>query len=1327
MDTYGQQKTPRERSIEVSAVTSSSPPSITLSWIQNNTEEDIKIYRKVGNTSAPWGDPIATLPGTATSYTDANVQVGVAYEYGIWKKEHEVLEWNITVPNGTPLNFTINNVDGNGLCCVYGPGWYEVSSCGSVHAYGSEFGFSETTNFTPCNGGGGNTEVKIRLNPDVFTHQTYWNLTGAGNGVNYGTSGPPYTFLTRKPTFGFIYAGIQVPEIEQHGTLLLAVDDSYLGPLASEIARLELDLIKEGWKVVRQPISSSLSVTQVKAILQQQYNTIPDLRTVFILGNLAVPYSGNIYPDSHVTHQGAWPADVFYAEMNGTWTDNVVSNSGAFLSANHNQPGDGKYDQSFIPTAVELELGRLDLSDMFMSPNDEITLTRNYLNKNHEFRTKQFVPERRGLIDDNIQHVLGAPASTAWRGFTAMFGSGNVHTTDYFGTLSGSSYLWSYGCGGGSHHSSAGIGVNTDFVNSNLQTTFTALFGSQFGDWDNANNFLRAPLISGKTLTSCYAGNPNWVFHHMALGYHIGYSTIRTQNSTLNDYLEGPQLVHSTLLGDPSLKLFAVKAAESLTMAEQAGGVVLNWNAPSGESVSGYNVYRASTLYGEFTKLNTSPVTGTTFTDDNPLVGNNVYMVRARKLEQTASGSYYNLAPGVVDSISATGNPGAQTITFLPIEDKFTTDVPFALDASASSGLTVTLQVISGPATIMGNIITLTGATGTVVVQATQPGDGFYDPATPVNQGFEVNTPPVPDPQSISFPAITDKTVADGPFNLNATASSGLAVSYEVISGPASVDGNTVTLDGTIGTVVVQASQAGDPYWNPATPVNQSFDVLPANQTINFPSLPNVLNTSAPFVVEATASSGLPVSFNIVSGPATINGNTITLTGALGTVIVKATQEGNTNYNAATEVNRSFEVFDAASNATNLSLSLSSDPSTLNIWNNMTITLTVENTGVLAATGITVDVPIPKSEGLVQAGDPDIPTGHSLNYINEELSQWVIPSLAPNTETSLTISLFVIQDDNPVVYYSQIIAASPVDLNSTPGNNAGPVPTEDDEAVMTIYPPGGGPQDQTITFGTLADKLTTDPDFNVSATANSGLPVSFNIVSGPATIDGNTISLTGAEGTVTVRASQAGDSAYNPATPVDQSFDVTAPSLQDQTITFGPLADKLTTDPDFDVTATSSSGLAVSFNIVSGPATIDGNTITLTGAVGTVVVRASQAGDSEYNPATPVDQSFEVTAPSLQDQTITFGPLADKLTTDPDFDVTATSSSGLAVSFNIVSGPATIDGNTITLTGAVGTVVVRASQAGDSEYNPATPVDQSFECNGAFFARSNDYFRAISR
>src|SRR6185436_15964948 len=55
--------------------------------------------------------------------------------------------------------------------------------------------------------------------------------------------------------------------------------------------------------------------------------------------------------------------------------------------------------------------------------------------------------------------------------------------------------------------------------------------------------------------------------------------------------------------------------------------------------------------------------------------------------------------------------------------------------------------------------------------------------------------------------------------------------------------------------------------------------------------------------------------------------------------------------------------------------------------------------------------------------------------------------------------------------------------------------------------------------------------------ASSGLPVSFSIVSGPATIFGNSVTITGA-GIVTVRASQSGDANWNAATSVDQSFSV---------------------------------------------------------------------------------------------------------------------------------------------------------------------------------------------
>ena len=84
--------------------------------------------------------------------------------------------------------------------------------------------------------------------------------------------------------------------------------------------------------------------------------------------------------------------------------------------------------------------------------------------------------------------------------------------------------------------------------------------------------------------------------------------------------------------------------------------------------------------------------------------------------------------------------------------------------------------------------------------------------------------------------------------------------------------------------------------------------VVKTNQTITFNPLPAKALGEPAFAVTATASSGLPVSFSIVSGPATISTATITLTNT-GTVTVQASQAGNTNYNAAPSTNQSFVVY----------------------------------------------------------------------------------------------------------------------------------------------------------------------------------------------------------------------------------------------------------------------------------------------------------------------------------------------------------------------------------------------------------------------------------
>jgi hypothetical protein len=100
--------------------------------------------------------------------------------------------------------------------------------------------------------------------------------------------------------------------------------------------------------------------------------------------------------------------------------------------------------------------------------------------------------------------------------------------------------------------------------------------------------------------------------------------------------------------------------------------------------------------------------------------------------------------------------------------------------------------------------------------------------------------------------------------------------------------------------------------WTAATPYVMAADNVlvttpRADQVITFAPPATQTYGVAPFTPDAAASSGLPVAFSIVSGPATVSNNLIHVT-AVGTVTVKATQVGNANYNPAPSVTQSFAV-----------------------------------------------------------------------------------------------------------------------------------------------------------------------------------------------------------------------------------------------------------------------------------------------------------------------------------------------------------------------------------------------------------------------------------
>jgi hypothetical protein len=108
----------------------------------------------------------------------------------------------------------------------------------------------------------------------------------------------------------------------------------------------------------------------------------------------------------------------------------------------------------------------------------------------------------------------------------------------------------------------------------------------------------------------------------------------------------------------------------------------------------------------------------------------------------------------------------------------------------------------------------------------------------------------------------------------------------------------------------VEASQSGDSYYPPATPATRQFTVAKASQTITFTQLADVVYQSSPlltFALTATATSGLPVSYQVVSGPATLVGDLLSITG-IGPVTLRALQAGDQNYLAAAEVTQTFTV-----------------------------------------------------------------------------------------------------------------------------------------------------------------------------------------------------------------------------------------------------------------------------------------------------------------------------------------------------------------------------------------------------------------------------------
>jgi hypothetical protein len=253
--------------------------------------------------------------------------------------------------------------------------------------------------------------------------------------------------------------------------------------------------------------------------------------------------------------------------------------------------------------------------------------------------------------------------------------------------------------------------------------------------------------------------------------------------------------------------------------------------------------------------------------------------------------------------------------------NKATPTITWATPSTITSGTALSATQLNATASVAGTIA-YSPASGTTLSAGTQTLSATFTPTDATNYNSAS--------ASVSLNVIV--AVPGSPTAITATTANGEAtVTFTAPSNPGSsaitsytirataTDGSTVTVNATGSPAKVTGLTPGKSYRFTVTANNSAgssdtgttSDVLPislVNQMISFAAPADRASNSGSFALSATASSGLPVTFTLVSGPGLLAGNVVDLTGATGTIKLRASQAGNATYAAAPEVEVTFAV-----------------------------------------------------------------------------------------------------------------------------------------------------------------------------------------------------------------------------------------------------------------------------------------------------------------------------------------------------------------------------------------------------------------------------------
>lgn len=244
---------------------------------------------------------------------------------------------------------------------------------------------------------------------------------------------------------------------------------------------------------------------------------------------------------------------------------------------------------------------------------------------------------------------------------------------------------------------------------------------------------------------------------------------------------------------------------------------------------------------------------------------------------------------------------------------------------------------------------------------------------------------------------------------------------------------------------------------------------------------------------------------------------------------------------------------------------------------------------------------------------------------------------------------------------------------------------------------------QTISFDAIENKTEGDADFELTATASSNLPVSYqssntNIAR---IIEGNKVQIMGV-GTCEIIASQNGNGIYDNAPEISQSLTVNINTAKtNQTIDFSlARTTHVWGSTEESLNATSSSGLPITYESTDTDVAIIVDGMLQVKRAGTTTINALQMGNETYNAAPIV--GYELTVP-IREQQITFQDIPNVTSGDPAFSLMATSNNPDAKLRYVAPNNQVVIvwSNHVRHALGAGTATITVSEAGNEYFTPA--------------------------